>query len=495
MADNLPLSRRNLIRGAAGLLGLSVMTAGTTGMVFNAILSRKARAYMPNFGALNPKADEATGLALLRLPDGFRYISYGWRGDPMNDGIPTPGSHDGMGVVAQEGQNIVLVRNHEQREYAPSFAQPKLTYDSMANGGTTTLLFDTKKGEWQKSWASLSGTSRNCAGGPTPWNTWLTCEETTVGTVMPPDRQVFNRDHGWVFEVRATDNSEPMPIIGMGRFRHEACAVDPNTGYVHQTEDQVPCGFYRYKPQRYGRLHDGGELQMLKVKGAMSSTDLTGHAINIPVGTVYDVDWVTIQAPTSGHTPGTFDGRGVVGQGIAQNGARFGRLEGAWYDTGSIYFTATNGGLSQCGQVWRYEPAEEKLTLIHVSRDEWVLDSPDNIAVHPDRGIVLCEDGGGSGPNGGQRLLFLTVDGQFWPFAENNIGFTDSLSSSSSFVFHFVLKGLRPKRSYRDSEWCGACFSPDGEWLFVNIQSPGITFAITGPWKDYVPSPTGHEDL
>ena len=94
------------------------------------------------------------------------------------------------------------------------------------------------------------------------------------------------------------------------------------------------------------------------------------------------------------------------------------------------------------------------------------MDNPDNITVHAKRGIVLCEDG----DRDGQRMLFLTPDGQIYPFAANDIVLDNFKGNTGDF---------------RGREWAGACFSPDGKWLFANIQTPGVTFAITGPWKDY----------
>jgi len=95
-----------------------------------------------------------------------------------------------------------------------------------------------------------------------------------------------------------------------------------------------------------------------------------------------------------------------------------------------------------------------------------VLNAPDNICVSPRGGLVLCEDGSGE-----EFLHGLTVDGEIFPFARNTALLPEA---HNEFV---------PAGDYRGSEWAGACYSPDGRWLFANLQSPGITFAITGPWK------------
>lgn len=433
------------------------LKSGAAGVAFAALAGKaNAMGMMPpqsaDYGPLQLVDDETTGLPLIALPEGFRYKTFGWTNDPMDDGNPTPGSHDGMAVVATHGSQIVMVRNHERRTGALFSPEPAI-YDHSTGGGTTNLVFDVARGEWRKSWGSLSGTVRNCAGGPTPWGTWLTCEETVAG----PENGNASMAHGWVFEVPAHGFRPAQPLKGLGRFVHEAVAVDPATGVVYLTEDRGTSGFYRFVPNRYGRLDRGGKLQMLKVRGK-PQLDLTGGFAN---GTSLGVEWVDIDDPELAHTPGTTDALGVFKQGYAKGGAVFERGEGCWYDAGRIYFVSTSGGAANEGQIWEYYPRTERLVLLFESPSREVLDSPDNIAVSPRGGIILCEDGG----RDKQMLHGLTRDGSIFPFAENNV----ILSGEKGFTGNFT-----------GSEWCGATFH--GRWLFVNIQSPGITFAITGPW-------------
>ena len=133
------------------------------------------------YGPIGPALDEATGLPLLQLPDGFRYKSYRWDGDTMSDGIVCPSLHDGMAVVDQQGNSgrLILVRNHETAVGSPYLGKPSITFAGDGAGGTTNLIFNGKTGNWEKSWSTLAGTIRNCAGGVTPWGTWITSEETT----------------------------------------------------------------------------------------------------------------------------------------------------------------------------------------------------------------------------------------------------------------------------------------------------------------------------
>ena len=255
----------------------------------------------------------------------------------------------------------------------------------------------------------------------------------------------------------------------MGRFKHEAVAVDPNTGIVYETEDQGTAGFYRFLPNRPQNLSAGGKLQMLKIPG--HDDVRTGVA----VGQEFDVEWVAIDDVECGHTKESVgkdpqnpcgDGLGVFKQGKAQHATTFARLEGCWFGNELVYLDSTSGGDKGLGQIWQYDPRQEKLKLIFESPSADVLDSPDNLTVSPRGGIVLCEDGDAV-PH---RIHGLTPDGKLFSFAANNV----------------VLNGERQnlRGDFRNQEWAGATFSPDGQWLFVNIQTPGITFAITGPWGD-----------
>jgi secreted PhoX family phosphatase len=442
------MNRRSFLKNAA--------VTATAAIPFTALVERTItaqdhqggvrRGHTAGYGPLFPTLDQATGLPLLLLPEGFRYVSFGWRGDLLDNGQPTPGVHDGMAAFAAGRGRVRLVRNHEVGRGVPFSAA---SYDPAAGGGTVTLEFDTNRGELVSARDSLSGTIRNCAGGPTPWGTWLTCEETNDFTAMP---------HGYIFEVPADGLGDPTPLRDMGRFSHEAIAVDPRTGYIYETEDAGnSSGFYRFVPTTNGDLADGGALSMLKVKG-LDQVNLGASYLN---GTTFDVEWVPIGIPDNPApaSPGNF----VWLQGRTQGAATFARLEGCWYgNDAKIYVVSTSGGIGQ-GQIWEYDPSAETIRLLFQSPGSAVLNAPDNITVSPRGGLVLCEDG-----NGLEFMHGLTVEGEIFPFAQNNV----------------VLNGERNgfAGDFRGSEWAGACYSTDGKWLFANIQSPGLTVAITGPW-------------
>src|SRR6186713_773456 len=315
---------------------------------------RRGRGPSPDYGPLQEAIDETTGLPLLLLPADFKYMSFGWTGDPMSDGRPTPSAHDGMAAFAAGHNRIYLVRNHEVGDGPDAFA-PELAYDVEAGGGTTTLEFDTGPGRLLDSWASISGTVRNCAGGKTPWGSWLTCEETTLGI----GNGDLTKNHGYIFEVPAsgtilTAPPAPAPYKAMGRFSHEALAVDPSTGWVYETEDAGSnSGFYRFRPSTPGELENGGVLEMLGIAGVVRADTRTNQT-----DAWHDVMWHVIDVPDPAVPTGATS---VFSQGRAKGAAVFGKLEGAWYGNGRVYFVASSGGNAGQGQIFEYDPLNQRL--------------------------------------------------------------------------------------------------------------------------------------
>jgi secreted PhoX family phosphatase len=510
--STIDLSRRQLVKGSAAAMALGA--TGTLGALHSRQLmaatdpSRLAPIPSP-YGALAPMNDLSTGLPLLQLPPGFRYKSFGWSGDPMRDGHPTPDRHDGMAVMRGQGRfgfhfdhehfcggggpAIVLIRNHERG--AGTLIQAPSVYDrgdigggngALSAGGTTNLWY--RHGEWLGAEASLGGTLVNCAGGPTPWGTWLTCEEIKTDAVSSTGRK-----HGYVFEVNPrAERTRAVPLVEMGRFSHEAVAIDPRTGIVYLTEDdRNKSGLYRFIPNdrrgRPGSLEHGGRLQAARVKGRPNA-DL----IVASIGDVHTLEWVDIPDPDldSIAVPAGFPDvsatdrlSGPFAQAWAAGALRMSRGEGIWYSDGKLFVVDTSTGVDQTGRrgrgegaVWTLDLQRMTLSALFVSGNALAANNPDNVTVSPRGGVLLCEDGGESPDafGAGARLVGLNRQGESYYFAKNNVVLsTEQIANAGKTV---------AADNYLDSEFCGACWDPHGRTLFVNLQSPGITFAITGPW-------------
>jgi secreted PhoX family phosphatase len=438
------LSRRKFFTlagaSAAGTLAMSPLEALVTRKAFGQTILGKG------YGPLLPDPN-----GLLELPEGFQYRVFSRTGEVMNDGTLVPNNHDGMAAFRGPRNTVILVRNQELSPSSSTQVIGPRPYDPLCKGGTTTLIVGSNR-QLIKHFVSLSGTYRNCAGGLTPWGSWITCEENTstllTNNPLNPANNV-STSHGYNFEVPASATSpvKPEPLIEMGRFNHEAVAVDPKTGYVYQTEDRGDSLFYRFRPKQPGNLKAGGTLEALRIKDMFQAKTFAGFPKRQPM----KVEWVPITNPNPPQDT-------VRQEGFAQGAAQFARGEGIWYANGEFYFCCTNGGSVNAngnpngfGQVWRYIPGQETIELFveSTSRDE--LDAPDNIVVAPFGDLILCEDGGGE-----QFLRGVTPEGELYNFARN---------------------------AFNGSEFAGACFSPDGQTMFVNIFSPGMTFAIWGPWK------------
>ena len=312
--------------------------------------------------------------------------------------------------------------------------------------------------KWSRDFVSLSGTLVNCAGGPTPGIAGSLVKRRLLGkrtlrTESGQEQGGFAQHHGYCFEVSASADKPvtPVPLKAMGRFWHEAIAVDPRSGIVYLTEDRGTAGFYRFLPQKPGQLAAGGRLQMLAVKDRPNFITTSQQR----PGVVLPVIWVDINDPDPAEAGR--DDLAVYKQGIAAGAATFRRLEGCLYGNGRIYFTSTSGGDKQLGQVWEYAPIgtdEGSLRLIFEPSDPSILNMPDNLCLTSGGNLIICEDNGVA-----NFVRVLNQKGELFDLAKN------------------IFEGFETR------EFAGATFSPDFKTLFVNIQVPGVTLAIWGPWQ------------
>lgn len=466
--------RRSAVLGAAAAAGAVLSRGPFHGLVARQALAASGRPTQAakgegGYGDLRSitRTDEATSDTLtLLLPTGFDFVHFSLAGTPMTDGHLTPLGHDAMAAFPGPDGTLRLVRNHEDRNIAlmsvPSGSAAK-RYDARAGGGTSTLqLRALPNGSWvlEKAFMSLSGTIVNCAGGPTPWGSWLSCEETTEGQVVGARLE----NHGYVFEVPSMLDGEvePVPLKEMGRMVHEAAAVDPATGIVYLTEDRSDAGLYRFVPNQPGELAQGGRLEILAVRHRPQYDTSTGQQRF----RLLPVEWVLIADPdpwAAEITPGA-----VFKQGFSKGGACFAQLEGCWWHGDSLYICSTSGGDAGEGQIWEYRAAGSyggQLSLVYESPGAEVMNFPDNITVSPRGALLVCED---PIANDFHRLIGVTRDGRTFELC----------------------------RAEQGVEWSGATFAPDGRTLFANLQGstvgnvglwgtfePGRTVAIWGPWE------------
>lgn len=405
---------------------------------------------------------------LLDLPRGFSYSVISSVGDQMDDGFVVPGRADGMGAFRLDDRRMALVRNHELapsdrsgHAFPASAPEGVAAFDRGADGeplpgGTTTIIYDYRSGRVEQQYLSLVGTIRNCSGGTTPWGSWLTCEEDTSRAGVSGQA----RDHGWIFEVPAGRRgiTDPFPLTTMGRFNHEAAAVDPRTGIAYLTEDRNDSLFYRFLPNHLGEFARGGRLQALAFRDRdLGSDSRNWSGIGLPLQQWRAVEWIDldeVEAPEDD----------LRKRGHAGGGVLFARGEGIHFGKDELYFCCTNGGAAKLSQIMRYRPSRfegqsgeysdpGQIQLFVESCNAAILNFGDNITVTPTGHLIVCEDQD-TGPVR-NHLRGVTPGGVLYDFA----------------LLH------------EQTELAGACFSPDGLTMFVNVYDPAKTLAIKGPWR------------
>ena len=373
------------------------------------------------------------------------------KGNKMSDGYRVPGSPDGMSAFSIDQGHTVLVRNHELsrtsgRLMGP-FSNPKNDaialgdkhYDKNAFGGTTNIVINNISNQVVKEYLSLSGTMTNCAGGSTPWGTWLTCEENIA------QKKNNKTSHGYVFEVDPKKDylQKPVPLRQLGRFKHEAVAFD-KYGSAYLTEDRSDGLLYKFIPKNKNSLDDG-ILYALKISEKDSRN---WKNRDILLNQKFSVEWIRLEDidPES-------DTLRV--EGIEKGATIFARGEGIAQDGESIFITCTSGGRLRKGQIWKLSPQSKNESLLElwfeVGKND-MLNMPDNLTVAPWGDLIVCEDNPDI-----DRLWGIKPNGEVYLIAENN---------------------------YSSAELAGVCFNPLNNVLYLNIQQNGQTMAIDGDWNN-----------
>lgn len=434
-------SRRRFLQSTA---------AAFAGLAASGCVSRGSLASAAGFADYGPLVPDPAGL--LDLPRGFSYRLLSSLGDRMDDGGTVPDKADGMGCLPLGRDEIVLIRNHEllstdkpEQGFAKGFGTRN---GAIVAGGTTNIVLDARTLAVKRQFRTLAGTIRNCAGGVTPWGSWLTCEEAPTG---PGQRygEGLAVNHGWVFEVpaNATGLVDPVPLTAMGRFNHEAACVDPASGIIYLTEDRDDGVLYRFVPNAPGRLRQGGRLQAMVIEGIADTRNW--DTPRLAVGARRSVSWIDlddVEAP-----------RDDLRQRAAAKGAALiARGEGIHMGAREAFVCSTSGGQKKLGQIFRLIPGRggggDAIELFFESASEDQFNYGDNLTVGPNGHLIVCEDQYTDTVD--NHLRGITPDGRTYDFGRLRL----------------------------QTELAGACFSPDGKWLFVNAYAPTRTVAITGPW-------------
>lgn len=450
---NKKISRKKFIKD------ISIITSGMVAFSNMLFSAEKGIAILKN---IIPFEDDPNGI--LKLIKGFQYNIISQKGQIMSDGLEVPDHADGMGCFKGKNGNIILIRNHEighfkkieklldknpmQNNKSYITKNSSLMYDEGTNknpcgGGTTTIVYNPKTKSIETEYLSLAGTLVNCSGGVTPWNTWISCEET-----VDVKGQGLAKDHGYNFEVIPSEKiklNKAKPLKDMGRFRHEAIAVDPKTSIAYQTEDRYEGLFYKFIPNVKKEYDKGGKLQALIIKNMNTNDTRNWEKDNFVINQKYEIDWIDLE-----DTQNLKDD--LRQRGAEMGAAIFARGEGMWYDDDMVYFTCTKGGSKKLGQIWKINTINNTLEMIFESKNSDVMKMCDNMTIAPWGDVIICEDG-----KGADRIVGLKPNGTTYMIAENILN---------------------------SSEFAGVTFSPDGTILFVNIYRPAMTIAITGPWKE-----------
>ena len=418
---------------------------------------------------------------LLSLPKGFRYVVVQEAGAALSDGFKMPPQPDGMACFNGPKGELILLRNHElgDAEFIARWGKELLPYPDGkvptphhrqgVYGGVTRVVLDPQKldedfarraGKTSRAIAHsnlvLCGTDKNCAGGVVQGG-WVSCEESS------------REGHGYAFMTRPEDGAlhSPRRLDSWGRMQREAVAHDPKSGIIYMTEDHKDAAFYRFVPINPNEPTGKGHVDALVIKGLPHTHPYTHTQGSTQVPRHWEpkkrwnAHWVRVPDPSARELP-------CREQAAALGATRFRRTEGITIDDAGVWFVASTGGCAHAGQLFRFIPrgaSKGELVLEYEVSDRRILSSPDNIVMTPWGELLLAEDNyeSGGGVVTHQFLRIMNAEGGFYDLARNN--------------------ARDHARGTPGAEFTGACFSPDGRTLFVNLQNPTqMTLAIQGPW-------------
>ena len=391
-----PSSRRGFLR-QCGFLAAALVTGPLGWGASDALAPPTLAELMP---ALGPP--DENGLRM--LPGGrSRIVAHSGHEPPGTSGTRWHAAPDGGAVFPAPGGGWIYVSNSELPE---------------GRGGVGALRFNAR-GEPVAAYRLLSGTHRNCAGGATPWGTWLSCEE------VP---------RGLVWECDPAGKREAIVRPALGRFSHEAAAVDPRTGHVYLTEDRPDGRLYRFVPEPDKGLAEG-RLHAARVNPAGGGTEGSAPGGTVSWHPVPDPE--ALQRPTRHQVPGS---------------TPFNRGEGIGWHDGRIVFATTGDH-----RLWMYEPDSGALSVLYdaAAHHPPVLTWPDNLTFSPGGTVLVAEDGGD------MQIVALLPDGRIFPIVQVT--------------------------GQPGSELTGPAFDPSGTRLYFSSQrgttgksADGITYEVSG---------------
>jgi secreted PhoX family phosphatase len=312
-------------------------------------------------------------------------------------------------------------------------------------GGASAIHFNAQ-GKITDAYRVLSGTRTNCAGGATPWGTWLSCEEFDDG-----DDGGSTASAGRVWECDPTGKNKAIRRDALGAFEHEAAAVDPATHQVYLTEDKGDGRFYRFTPASFSGTPSDLDA------GTLAAAQLIG-----PADGPWNVAWDVIPDPSATEVQ-------TRKQVAATTPFRGG--EGCFHDDGIVYFT-TKGD----NKVWRFHVASQTMDILYDAADppnqgDTVLSGVDNVVVSRSGDVFVAEDGGN------MEIVMITPDNVVAPVLR------------ATGPQHGLFENPLPDPAGEVplvSEITGPTFSPDGSRLYFSSQRGfvlGITYEVRGPFR------------